>query len=398
VALLGGLGALWEPLEAREALGEADVEPVTEIGFVAPAGEAAARVARVVAALEEGRRLARDLAGTNPERMRPEAFAALCEQEFAGGPVRCEVVSDGDAIRRGYPLLAAVARASEAVERHRPRIVRLTYEGAEPTHTLLFAGKGVTYDSGGADLKVGGHMAGMSRDKGGAAAVAGLLQTIARLQPSGIRVVAELGLVRNSIGADAYVADEIIESHAGVRVRVGNTDAEGRMVLADLLSHLRLAAVNAKEPKIFTVATLTGHAARAVGPYSIAIDNGPAQQAGIAHRLARVGDGWGDPFSISRVRREDYDFVAPRSRADDVLQCNNDSSVNTARGHQFPMAFLAIAAGLVDHGLRSATPLPFTHVDIGGSACVGGDWQHGRPTAAPVVALAAAFVLDSVQG
>ena len=91
-----------------------------------------------------------------------------------------------------------------------------------------------------------------------------------------------LGVLRNSIGPDSYVSDEIIRSHAGVRVRIGNTDAEGRLVLADLLSHLRVLALDAVEPRILSLATLTGHAGRAMGPYSILIENGPAR----AHKVA----------------------------------------------------------------------------------------------------------------
>lgn len=120
-------------------------------------------------------------------------------------------------------MLSAVARASFAVARHQPRVVKLEYRGeGDIQHNYFFAGKGVVYDTGGADLKVGGAMAGMSRDKGGAAAVAGLMKTLSLLKPKGIRVVAELGLVRNSIGSEAFVTDEIITAHSGVRVRIGN--------------------------------------------------------------------------------------------------------------------------------------------------------------------------------
>jgi len=274
------------------------------------------------------------------------------------------------------------------VARHRPCIVRLEYSPkGKIERTLLFAGKGLTYDTGGADLKVNGHMSGMSRDKGGAAAVAGLVFAAAKLGLKGVRIVAELGVVRNSIGSDAFVTDEIVTSAAGVRVRIGNTDAEGRLVLADLLSHLRERALEETSPRILSVATLTGHSYRAMGPYNLALDNGPARAAGISACLGAVGDAWGDPFELSRLRREDYAFVAPRSKSDDVFSCNNEPSSATARGHQFPMAFLAIASGLERHGSDTKQPLCFTHVDIGGSACEDADWQHGRPTARPLVAL-----------
>ena len=397
VGLLGALEGLWEPLEAREVRGEQELEPVTHLGFSVPAGADGAFISKIVYAIERGRRLTRDLAGAEPERMRPAAFAAMCRDAFAETSVFVEVVDDMEVLRRDYPLLTAVARASLVVDRHRPCVIRLRYEGKGPIReTLLCAGKGVTYDTGGADLKVGGHMAGMSRDKGGAAAVAGFLLTVAELQPAGLCVIAEIGTVRNSIGADAYVADEIIKSHAGVRVRVGNTDAEGRMVLADLLSHLREAAKSSTTPRVLSLATLTGHAALTAGPYTVAVENGPARKNRLSAGLAAVGDQWGDPFEVSRLRREDYDFIQPKSSAEDVIQCNNGPSSTTDRGHQFPAAFLLRASGLDAHGADAKNPIPFVHIDLGGSAYEGGDWQHGRPTAAAVVTLCARWAIDEM--
>lgn len=390
VAVLEAAGGLWEPLEAREALGEESTEPVQTIGFVCD--ENGAAITKRMGAIEEGRRLARDLGGTEPERMAPPRFAELCEAAFAGSPVEVEIVSDVDTLQKDYPLLMGVARASLQTERHHPRVIRLEYKGSGPIdRTLCFAGKGLTYDTGGADIKAGGHMAGMSRDKCGGAAVAGFLKTVAELAPSNLHVIAEIGAVRNSVGEDCFVSDEIITSHAGVRVRIGNTDAEGRLVLADLLSHLRDKAVDANKPQMFTCATLTGHAALAAGPNTIAVENATARAEGIGARLSDTGDLWGDTFEVTRSRREDFEFIAPRTKADDVLSCNNAPSSQTVRGHQFPMAFLVVAAGLSDHGLRSDKPIGFTHLDVAGSG-TGGDWQHGRPSGAPIVALTNAFV------
>ncbi|MFN3202387.1 MAG: leucyl aminopeptidase family protein [Bradymonadia bacterium] len=393
-ACLGALAGLWAPLEAREALGEDKSEPVASMGVALASGGDPAAVCSLVESFEAGRRLARDIGGSEPERMRPEKVAELCASTFSGGPVKVTIIREVGRLREEYPLLMAVARASVPVERHRPCVIRLEYAPEGPVSTtLLLAGKGVTYDTGGADLKTGGHMAGMSRDKGGAAAVAGFMKVVSELKPAGVKVIAELGMVRNSIGADAFVADEIIRGHSGVRVRIGNTDAEGRLVLADLLSHLRAESSSHVAPHLFTVATLTGHAGRAMGPYSIAMDNGPARAEGVATALQATGETWGDPFELSRLRREDFDFVAPRTSADDVISCNNAPSTGTPRGHQFPMAFLAIASGVDRHGIASSDPIPYTHLDLGGSGCEGGDWQHGRPTAAPVVALAARYLI-----
>ena len=387
VAYLGFSQAMWQPLEAREALGDA-IEPVAMIGLVDENIDVAA-----AAAVESGKYVARDLCGTEPERMAPPRFAEYCEQTFSNSKVSVSVIDDMPTLEKDFPLLWSVARASIEVERHQPRVIRLEYvPQGKIEKTLMFVGKGIVYDTGGADLKTGGHMAGMSRDKGGAAAVAGFMKTIAELEPQGIKVVAEIAAVRNSIGAEAFVSDEIITGHSGVRVRIGNTDAEGRLVMADLLSRLREEALDEVNPALFTVATLTGHAARSVGPYTALVENGVSRQQGLANSIALQGDVFGDPCETSRSRREDYDFVKPRTKADDLLSSNNGASAVTARGHQFPMAFLAIVSGLDKHDVNSDSPLPYVHIDIAGSGVEGGDWQHGKPSAAPVTALYGALI------
>ncbi len=386
VAYWGLCQALYEPLEAREALGEDAIETISTVGVVGALDH------EWLTAVEAGKRVARDLCGTEPERMAPPRFAEYCQQAFAHTPVKVTVIDDIQQLHHEYPLLMAVGRASLDVERHWPCVVRLEYCAPAAEQTLMFAGKGIVYDTGGADLKTGGHMAGMSRDKGGAAGVAGFMKTVAEMRPDTVNVVAELGVVRNSIGAEAFVADEIIKAHSGVRVRIGNTDAEGRLVLADLLSHLRSQAGNYPRPQLFSVATLTGHAALAKGPYSALVPNGPARATGLPERLWEAGEVYGDPTEISWSRREDFAFVAPRTKADDVLSSNNGSSAATPRGHQFPMAFLTIAAGLDHHGNDSDHPIPYVHVDIAGSGVQGGDWQHGKPSAAPVTCFAGAYL------
>ncbi len=374
VAALGALASQWAPLEAREA-GKAP-RPADAIGVIDLLPDRGA----YLSAVEAGRALSRDIAGTEPERMAPLRIAELCEQAFASCGVSVTIDKN---LAEHYPLAAAVARASMNVPRHHPCVAALEYIPAGPVKsTVVLVGKGVTYDTGGADLKTDGAMAGMSRDKGGAAAVAGLLRTLSILKPPNVRVIGLLGLVRNSIGEEAYVSDEIIPSRAGVRVRIGNTDAEGRLLLADLLAHAKEMVQGAPSPSIFSIATLTGHVYRAYGPYTGAIGNGPARIAGVLERLDTLGELWGEPVELSRPRREDYAFVAARSCAEDVISSNRLASVSTPRGHQFPFAFLDIASGL------RRSPIPFVHLDIGGAAYDPPDWQNGRPTAVPIATLA----------
>ncbi|MFY8274117.1 M17 family metallopeptidase [Pseudoalteromonas sp. SSDWG2] len=387
VAFLGANQALWQPLEAREFHGS-EISPIEAIGVVGASDEQVTHMNAIAA----GQYAARDLCGTEPERMAPPRFADYCVDLFKGSSVSVEVISDIDTIDKDYPLLSTVARASYAVERHHPRVVKMQYvPQGDVERTLIFVGKGLVYDTGGADLKVGGFMAGMSRDKGGAASVAGFMKAVAQAQPKGVKVVAYLAVVRNSIGSDCFVPDEIITSREGIRVRIGNTDAEGRLAMGDLLSEAKDLAKGEVNPEIFTVATLTGHAARAVGPYSAYVENGPARAAKVSQQLVEHGDLWADCAEVSRSRREDYDFVQPRTMADHLLSSNNAPSAVTARGHQFPMAFLAIVSGLDKHGLDSEQPLPYVHMDIAGSGVEGGDWQHGKPTAPTVAALFAKY-------
>ena len=226
-------------------------------------------------------------------------------------------------------------------------------------------------------------MAGMHRDKCGSAAVAGFFQTVAQLQPKNTRVLGAMAMVRNSIGPNGYVADEIITSRAGVRIRIGNTDAEGRMAMVDFVAHFKEQVLkeNLVNPSIFTIATLTGHCCLAFGDnYSAIMDNGPARELKTAETIQSAGHEIGDPFEISTIRREDYEFNVGKSEYEDILQCNNAPSSQTARGHQMPAAFIIQVSGLDKHGLDSTKPIPFSHIDIAGSS---GPFP-GVPTGAPI--------------
>jgi len=355
----------------------------------------------LVTAMEAGRVLARDLGGADPERMSPPNFAEFVQAAFAGLPqVKVTVQNDPEYLAKEYPLLHAVARASLPVKRHDPQVIRIEYIGTgKIDQTLCLVGKGVTYDTGGADVKTNGSMMGMSRDKCGAANVAGFLLTASLLKPKTVHVIAELGVVRNSVGSDSYVADEVIKGHSGVFVKVTNSDAEGRMVMADCLSHLRQDALANQYPSplFMSMATLTGHAVRSVGGYTILLDNGPAKKLNIASDLQTAGDIWGDPFEISTLRREDFKSMQNHNRSQggsfDVLQYSNSPH----RGHQSAAAFMMIASGFSAHGNDSAAPLPYTYMDIAGSSVENCDNSFGKPTACCVVALTARYLIPKLE-
>ncbi|KAM7538043.1 hypothetical protein Aperf_G00000066338 [Anoplocephala perfoliata] len=383
-AILGALYALYTPLEIREARPEKATKFDTLLVF-----GASEKVLNIAYGMEEGRRVTRDIAGSDPERMCSSKIVEYLKEEFANSPeieVKVQNVDD-----KSYPLMAAVNRAVSGVPRHDGRVVHLTYCDKSSVDTTLFlVGKGITFDTGGTDVKAGGIMAGMHRDKGGAAAVAGFLKTLSVLKPKGLCVHGMMALVRNGIGSNGYVADEIITSRAGRRVRVGNTDAEGRMVMTDLLCEAKEQALEAVNPYLFTIATLTGHVTRAYKCYTAVMDNGPARKHRVAFELQRAGEKVSDMAEVSTVRREDYEMAKGLTEYEDLLQCNNLPSSGTPRGHQFPAAFMIAASGLDEHGLGcEKKQLPYTHLDIACSAGLIGT----VPTAAPVSMFVSMFVL-----
>ncbi|XP_060595128.1 putative aminopeptidase W07G4.4 isoform X1 [Ruditapes philippinarum] len=392
-ATLGALQAAYVPLEIREDVPNR-AKKVDKIGIWCDDLNRVKAGIEKLNALEMGRIVTRDIGGSDPERMAAPRVEEYVKNIFQDTAIKVEVISDVAVFEKEYPLLAAVNRAARLVPRHQGRLIYLTYEGEGPIEkTLFLVGKGITYDTGGADIKAGGVMAGMHRDKCGAATVAGFFKTLSVLKPKGIKVVGSMSMVRNSVGSECYVADEIITSRAGARVRVGNTDAEGRMVMADVLCRMKEWALNAVNPQLFTIATLTGHAIRAYGEdYSIIMDNGPAKKINTSSVIQAAGDILADPFEISTIRRDDYVFHTGKSEYEDVLQCNNAPSSATPRGHQTPAAFLIMASGLDKHGNDSDKPLPYSHLDIAGSS---GPFP-GVPTAAPLLALAGHFILPRV--
>jgi len=369
VSILGALKALYVPLEMREGVPEKAIK-LNTFGIFVGEDSKLPKTVELAAAIEEGKNVCRDVGGSDPERTAAPRVAEYVEHCFKGTEVSVEVVKGQEVLEKEYPCFAAVNRAASVIPRHDGRVIWLTYTPDGPIEqTLLLVGKGVTYDTGGADIKAGGIMAGMSRDKCGSAVVAGFLQCVAKLKPKGLKVIGAMAMVRNSVGANCYVSDEIITSRHGVRLRVGNTDAEGRMAMVDVLAHAREKALKEKNPHLMTIATLTGHAAVAMGPYTAVMDNGTARKEQFAQKLFATGEKYGDPFEVSNIRREDYKMIFDDSKEFvDVIQCNNAPSTRTPRGHQFPAAFMHHVSGLDKNMATSEHPLKYSHLDIAGSS------------------------------
>ncbi|XP_003370250.1 7 transmembrane receptor [Trichinella spiralis] len=176
VTILAALQALYTPLELRELNSTNNKQKVKKLGIWCPADASATtkyvEMIKVATAIECGRTVARDIGGSDPERMCPLNAAEYTTKLFQNSHVHVTVELGTE-----YPLLQAVNRAADKIPRHQAKIVKLEYIGQGPIEeTVLLVGKGVTLDTGGLNIKIGSAMNGMSRDKCGAAAVIGFFQ------------------------------------------------------------------------------------------------------------------------------------------------------------------------------------------------------------------------------
>lgn len=199
--------------------------------------------------------LARDLVNAPANDLGPaelaQAAADLARQHGAA----IEVVR-GDALAAGYPLIHAVGCASARA----PRLIDLTWgDPAAPRVTLV--GKGVCFDSGGLDLKSSANMLLMKKDMGGAACALALADLLMQMKTR-VRLRVLIPAVENAIGGTAYRPGDVLRSRKGLTVEIGNTDAEGRLVLADALTEADAGSADL----LIDLATLTGAARTALGP------------------------------------------------------------------------------------------------------------------------------------
>ncbi len=279
----GGLDeALWLPATVGWGLGGYRYERYRKAErvlprLVWPPGVDRARVVALVSAHE----LVRDLINTPAMDLMPEdlaqTVAAIASEFDAAVEIR-----EGASIALDYPCVHAVGDASA----HAPQVIELTWGEAAHAH-LVLVGKGVCFDSGGLNLKPGNSMRLMKKDMGGAAIALGLAQAIMALKLP-LRLTLLLGAVENAVGSRAFRPGDVLTARNGKTVEIDNTDAEGRLVLADLL----VRAGELKPDLVIDFATLTGAARVAVGTeISAFFSTDPA----ISEALKEPGTRWDDP-------------------------------------------------------------------------------------------------------
>lgn len=207
--------------------------------------------------LGESVNLARQLVDQPPSEIYPESFAQIAQDVAAQCGIKIEIWDPQRLESERCGSLLAVARGSVKT----PRLVIMRYAGGSAdTPTLGLVGKGVTFDSGGLSLKPSNGMVDMKCDMAGAAAVLGAMQGIARLKLP-VNVIGLMGLVENMVSGTSYKLGDVLTARNGRTIEVRNTDAEGRLVLADTLA----VAVDEGAAKIIDLATLTGACVVALG-------------------------------------------------------------------------------------------------------------------------------------
>lgn len=297
--------------------------------------------------------LARDLTNTPADTATPEWMAAQARAVAARSGLAVQVRSEDTLRAEGFGGLTAVGSGSATP----PRLVEVRYRpeaagAAEAGHVVL-VGKGITFDSGGLSLKPRESMVPMKMDMAGAAVVLAAVEAAAALEVP-YPVTAVLALAENALGAGSYRPGDVISTYNGTTVEVGNTDAEGRLVLADALGY---AQAELDPALIVDVATLTGAAALGLGlRYAALFGNNPQ----LLEDLERAGQQSGDPvWQLPLV--PEYGYALDSEVAD-------LAHVAAPKLHMNGGA--VVAALFLEHFVGTT---PWAHVDIAGPMKAGAD-------------------------
>jgi leucyl aminopeptidase len=221
------------------------------IQLACPAGVDTQNITRIADAMF----LARNLINTPANDMGPDAIEAAARA--VAKPFKAKVkITKGEALKRGFPMIHAVGRAAS----QEPRFIDFAW-GRLNAPRVTLVGKGVAFDTGGLDIKPSSSMLLMKKDMGGAANVLALAQMIMDANVA-VRLRVLIPAVENSISSDAFRPGDVLKSRSGLTVEIGNTDAEGRLILADALT-----LAEQDDPDVLIdMATLTGAARVALGP------------------------------------------------------------------------------------------------------------------------------------
>lgn len=315
---------------------------ITVVTTVPTTSDPAARAAIVAGAVHS----VRDLVNTPPLDLYPETFAAAAQELAKGAPVTVTVLAGDELVAGGFGGIVGVGQGST----RGPRLVKVEYAPAGATRHLALVGKGITFDSGGLSLKPPASMVGMKYDMTGAATVLAVALGAARLGLP-VRVTAWLCIAENLPSGSAIRPNDVLRIRGGKTVEVLNTDAEGRLVLADGL----VAASEEQPDAIVDVATLTGAARIALGDRYVGTMGDETLVGDIVALAKQVGESfWPMPLPAE---------LRPLLNSD-VADITNVKIGSTAAGMLVAGVFLQEFVGKTAAGSR----IPWAHLDIAGPA------------------------------
>ena len=223
----------------------------------APPAKAERNLVRRVQEIADAAMLAREWVSLPPNDKRPDMLAGTIVEQAEAAGLKTEIMTDRALKTKKFGAMLAVGQGSDS----KPRLVVLRHRPRGAKKTVVLVGKGVTFDSGGINLKPASGLAAMKSDMSGAAAAAGTAIAAARLKTP-MNVVAVIPIVENMPSGGATRPGDVIRTYAGKTVEIGNTDAEGRLILADAMA---FAARTYKPDVMIDLATLTGACVVALG-------------------------------------------------------------------------------------------------------------------------------------
>ena len=294
----------------------------------------------------------RDLVNTTPEDMYPEILSQIAKELAVGNGMECLILGEDGLNDENMNAMLCVGRAS----RHDSQLIHLSYTPKNPIATVSLIGKGLTYDSGGLSLKPANSMVSMKLDKSGGCAVLGIMKAVSELKLP-VEVHGIIGAVENMIGGDAYKPDDVLTAKNGKTIEVRNTDAEGRLVLADCLVY---AQEKVKADYIFDYATLTGACLVALGQYTTGI---MGHSTTLKRSISRSATDTGELVGALPFNR--YLKKQLKSEVADISNISNK-----------PYGGAITAAQFLDNFIEEENKDKWVHFDIAGPAYVEASWGY----------------------
>ncbi|MCT7519599.1 leucyl aminopeptidase [Aliarcobacter cryaerophilus] len=318
---------------------------------------------------------ARDMVNTAPADFTPKSFVKEAQNIAKEFELDCEILGEKDLEKQKMMSMHSVGRASI----HESQLIHLKYKPKKAIKKVVLVGKGLTYDSGGLSLKPADFMITMKADKSGGVAVLNTIKVIAKLKLP-IEVHAIIGAVENMIGGNAYKPDDILRAKNGKTIEVRNTDAEGRLVLADCLCYAQDEIKNIDY--IFDFATLTGACVVGLGEYTTGIMGNSESLKQKALEACENSGEYATKLDFNRYLKK-----CIKSEIADV--CNIS---NTRYGG-------AITAGMfLDNFIYEENKNRWIHFDIAGPAFVEKAWGYNPYGASGTgVRMAVQFIKDLIK-